>query len=414
MDYIQTLSQLLAIEPEKLSAFNVHAAAATGKENVLQEVANDAARLRQETLSFLELSDDASATQVRAALRRMAEASDTKLSAYLETLPGKNQFERAVYLAKKLATVRSGYFLKKEFIASTLASHRPNNLLEHLGYKSVNELIEKEENLLEAFSALRFIESDEWMHKLFDIAYSNITVNDFEHRPIEVMVLGSKWDDIAKKFVAKKHHNVSHLKEFGVIFINPIAEDTTGNLLRDFSLFMHYFHEVDFYARLFERYSTKENFAEQFKALLRGDVAKLDTVGDNQWLIVQRYLWKEDQNDPRLVRPHVNPESLHWARGERDLSDISRVSAGAIDLSVWHNRDWVGGVFIGESGPEVVSFDLEDTAMSLVSQQEGAKQSFAYHQHEALWNKIFMGHLGGEEELEKRIIEGYNDGFITL
>ena len=31
-----------------------------------------------------------------------------------------------------------------------------------------------------------------------------------------------------KKYVAKKHHNVSHLKEFGIIFLNPIAQTEEG------------------------------------------------------------------------------------------------------------------------------------------------------------------------------------------
>ena len=73
------------------------------------------------------------------------------------------------------------------------------------------------------------MESDEWMHETFEVAYSGFTAADFEERPIEIKVLGKEWHEVAKQFVAKKHHNVSHLKEFGVIFLNPIQERTPEN-----------------------------------------------------------------------------------------------------------------------------------------------------------------------------------------
>ena len=48
--------------------------------------------------------------------------------------------------------------------------------------------------------------------------------------------------------------------------------DVPGKFLRDFALLLHYFHEIEFYSKLFKKYSAEENFAEKFKSLLRGDV----------------------------------------------------------------------------------------------------------------------------------------------
>ena len=191
--------------------------------------------------------------------------------------------------------------------------------------------------------------------------------------------------------------------------------DIPGKFLRDFALLLHYFHEIEFYSKLFKKYSVEPDFAEKFKSLLRGDVKELmDVSQKNTWLIVQRYLVKDNPQDPRLFQPRVNPESIHWTKGERDLVDISEKTGGKVDLSLWFNLDWVGGLFEGEAGEEVVSFDLEDNAMSLVSFMEGKKEALTYHQREAMWTKIFAEYAGGEEKLEEMILDNFDKGYIVL
>ena len=253
---------------------------------------------------------------------------------------------------------------------------------------------------------------DAWMHETFEKAYSGFTAADFEEREIEIKVLGPTWKEIAQKFVAKKHHNVSHLKEFGVIFINPIKENVPGKFLRDFALILHYFHEIDFYSRLFRKYSSGLDFSSKLKMLLRGDVPEIYKAEDGEWLIVQRYLAKENPQDPRLFLPRVNPESLHWLRGERDLT-LFNVKDAKLDLRIWNNLDWVGGIF-QDGAEDIVSFDLEDNAMSLVSFMEGKEVFFNYHQREAMWTKIFMEYVGGEKKMEKLLVDNFETGVIKF
>ncbi|MBI1839083.1 MAG: hypothetical protein HYR95_02215 [Candidatus Colwellbacteria bacterium] len=250
------------------------------------------------------------------------------------------------------------------------------------------------------------------MHQTFEEVYSGFTAADFEERDIEVRVLGPAWTEIAKKFVAKKHHNLSHLKEFGVIFLNPVAESVPGKFLRDFALFLHYFHEIDFYSKLFRKYSTEADFSEKLKSLLRGDVPDVYKISSGEWIIVQRYLAKENIKDPRLFMPRVNPESMHWSRGESDLT-LFAASSQESGLRLWHNLDWVGGLFVNGL-EDVVSFDLEDNAMSLVSFMEGKEENFNYHQREAMWTKIFSEYVGGDENMEKLLIENFDKGVIKF
>lgn len=407
----EKIAKILGITPQLLKEIDEVMTEKSGRRDILQKISDLNERTITATLAKIG-SSLKGADEVRGALRQAIFNKEKQLLTFLENIPGADEFEKAVNLAKKIGTAKSGFFLKKSYLEKILKERPSQKLLDYLGFRDADELI-KNADILEVFSALRFIESDEWMHETFEEVYSNFKSSDFEERPIELKVLGAKWLEVSKKFIAKKHHNVSHLKEFGVIFLNPVKEDIPGKFLRDFALLLHYFHEVDFYSKLFQQYSREENFAERLKSLLRGDVLAVKKVKPGEWLIVQRYLAKENPNDSRLLLPRVNPESMHWRRGERDLANFA-LRRDDIDLELWYNLDWIGGFFEEGKREEFVSFDLEDNAMSAVSFIEGKNQFFTYHQKEALWTKIFEEYAGGEDKMEKLLVENFERGIIRF
>lgn len=410
MEHCEPLAKVLNVDPAMISNLDKEMEKRTGKAGVLDKIYKDNCAEIDKTLELLDTGDH-SANHVRGVLRSAILTNEKELLKYLSNVEGKDEFEKAVNLSKKIARVERGFFLKKNRAEEILKKRPPQHLLEYLGVDDIEEVLAKHD-VTEVFSVLRFIESEEWMHETFDVAYSAFTKSDFEERDIEVKVLGPEWHAIAKKFVAKKHHNVSHLKEFGVIFLNPIKENVPGKFLRDFSLFLHYYHEIEFYSKLFRRHADSPDFAEKLKSLLRGDVPEVYKVEVGEWLIVQRYLWKINAQDPRLFLPRVNPESMHWARGEKDITEYSEPTK-IFNLHLWHNLDWVGGIFDG-GHDEVVSFDLEDNAMSLVSFMEGKSESFNYHQREAMWTKIFEEFVGGDKKMEEILIENFDQGVVKF
>ena len=414
MSPYEKIAKILGVTEKTLIDFEGMISLSTGTNGVINKIAAENENTIAKTLSQIGLSPESTAEEVRGALQKAIFYHEKQFLNFLNSLSGQNEFEKAASLARSLAKTGRGFFLKKNLIAEIFKKRSPENLLKYLGYDSVGELIKEDGDLTEHFSALRFVETDEWMHQTFEEAYGSFTAADFEEREVEIRVLGERWHDIAQKFVEKKHHNVSHLKEFGVIFLNPIKMDIPGKFLRDFALLLHYFHEVEFYSKLFKRYSAESNFAERFKSLLRGDVKELMEVKEkNNWLIVQRYLVKENPQDPRLFQPRINPESIHWAKGEKDLASIGESAGDKVDLSMWFNLDWVGGIF-RDGSEEIVSFDLEDNAMSLVSSMEGRHEHFYYHQREAMWTKIFAEYAGGEDKLEQMIMDNFDKGFVKL
>jgi len=151
--------------------------------------------------------------------------------------------------------------------------------------------------------------------------------------------------------------------------------------------------------------------------LLRGDVfdehlAKSDE-GKSRWMIIQRYLAKDDKNDWRLFEPHLNPEALHWERAEEMLVRAGGLFDGfSKELSFWQNLNWVGDYYKSDTGIDVLaSFNLIDTTMSLVMEKDMIK--YLYHHQESLWNKIFAEYFG-EEEMEKKMKENIIKGWFEI
>jgi hypothetical protein len=317
--------------------------------------------------------------------------------------------------AKDLAGVPKGHFLKREKAIEFLHREPPENILSFFKFKDTDELL-KNYDLFEVYSALRFVENKDWLNDVFFKQLNSVRPEDFEEREIEVRVLHKEWLRAAEKFIKKKYHNVSHLKELGIIFVIPLKIDTPGETLRVFSLILHYLHEVTFYSKLFRKYAREDPsaFSRKLVSALRGDVLDShfsDKDRGRKWMIVQRYLAKDDPYDWRLFEPHVNPEAIHWSRAEDDIARLG-MRFGDLGLDFWSNLDYVGDYYYDEAGTEVlVSFNLIDTVMSLVQEREMVK--YLYHHQEALWNKIFSEYIG-RHEMEKMIVDGFDKGYIQL
>lgn len=418
-DPFNKLAQLLRTKPEVLLALESKMSSLTGQEGVLEDIVRQNDITVDQTLAGLGITRHDTANTVRSALIERLGNLDRHLYEILDKpdLIAANPASAALCgTILKVFTPPPGMFMKQAVASAMLEKYPPNDLLEHFGYTTVAELLAKE-GFASVMAALRFTQSEEWMHQFFDVAYGALTPDDFEERNVQLIILHPKWLNVAEKFLAKKYHNVSHLKEFGIIFIIPSTLDVPGETLRLFTLILHYLHEVPFYAGLFRRFMDKPEFVRDFKSLLRGEVpsGQLPDSGKISWRVVQRYLAKDNANDFRLFEPHVSPEANHWWHAEEDLSRVSRILGsdhGSLDLGWWTGLDFVGELFddsdAGQKG--LVSFDLIDLLMSLV---QNGHAKYLYHQQEALWNKIFSEYMG-RDRMEELIAEHIIDGFIVL
>ncbi|MDO8495698.1 MAG: hypothetical protein Q7S32_04285 [bacterium] len=413
----ETLARILRITPEVLLDLDAKMIKLTNKSGVLDKIVEENSILTSRTLDELGLSKEkATAEEVYGVLVDRLKHMDKDLYDFLDK-PKLADLSQACGkicdTARLLNDPQKGFFLKKEKALAMLEKFPPQNILDYFGYKTVAELVEKE-GLSSVFCALRFAQDEAWMHRFFDEAYDDLTIDDFERREVEIKILETKWLKVAEKFLKKKYHNLSHLKELGVIFIIPLSISTPGETMRMFTLLLHYLNEVPFYSKLFYEFSTHPDFATKLKSLLRGDVPDgTAPVSENvTWRIVQRYLSKVDFSDFRLLEPHINPEAEHWYKATGDLAKLNAIIADKGHLlGFWHGLDFVGDFFPNVQGEEkLISFDLIDLVMSLVEKGEA---KYLYHQQEALWNKIFIEYLG-RDKMDKLIEQNIIDGFIKL
>ena len=133
--------------------------------------------------------------------------------------------------ARELTGDLSGFYLKKEKAAELLRLNPPKNIMAVLGYGNDIEKMLANEDIFEVFCALRFVESEIWLNDVFFKTYGTLKKEDFEERKIKVMVLPERWLSIGQKFLGKKLHHMSHLKELGVIFVIPTQRHGTEETL---------------------------------------------------------------------------------------------------------------------------------------------------------------------------------------
>lgn len=418
MTSYEKIARVLRVSAGDLLNLDQKMSTITGQKGVIDSISEENDALVAKNLIELGLPLDSTAEEVYSALINRLIHLDKHL---FELLGRPDLMNLAVVCGKmcevafQVFTPPKGLFIKKEKVVELLNKYKPDNLLSHFGYSSVDMLIEKE-GFASVVSALRFAQSEEWMHKFFDTAYDDLKPTDFEEREVEMKILEPKWLEVAEKFLAKKYHNVSHLKEFGVIFITPIKLDVPGETSRMFTLLLHYLHEVPFYSGLFRKYIHDDDFIVKFKSLLRGDVPSGPMLdgGKLTWRIVQRYLAKDNENDPRLFEQHVNPEAEHWFKAEEDFGRLSRMMGredDQLNFRFWIGQDFVGGLFKDRNGEEqLIGFNYIDLVMSLVKK---GHIKYLYHHQEALWNKIFSEYMG-RETMNRMIEESLIKGFIEL
>lgn len=412
--FTDKLARILRVDKHILYHIEDRLTQVTGKIGILEKVVEDNEQQIKDSLLTLGVARQASAKEIYDAFISKIEADDNLIFQALNgaVCDSQKDCDRILETARKIAKSNSGFFLKKEIAREFLRREPPKKVMEYLRYQSVDEMLEKE-NLLEIYSALRFLEGNDWLNQVFFKQYELLTPADFESRPVIVYALSEKWIKAAEKFVVKKWHNISHLKELGVVFVIPVALGISGELLRMLSLIFHYLHEIPFYSDIFQKIAeVPETFSKNFISLLRGDVLErqLPEGQKASFLVVQRYLAKDDENDWRLFAPRINPEALHWLKAEEDLVKLAEATGKLnSEFKFWHNLDWVGDYFKDETGNDIlVSFNLVDMVMSLVKEKELIK--YLYHHQEALWNKIFIEYFN-RETLEKfskdYLLQGY-------
>ena len=306
--------------------------------------------------------------------------------------------------AESVKLNRKCWVLKKSIAKEFLKKTPPPTIMKLLGYKSIDSML-KNENIFEIYGALRFAEGPEWLNN-FDAQYKTISPSDFEQRNIEIVEMpADRWGEITKPFIHKKRHNITHLKELGVILMLPITLDSMpGITITVMPLLFHYINEIRLYSAFFKLQQVKPDFAQIVIDTLIADPGEAAIMAGQKihWRVIQRYFGKlESEYHPEIFEPHVQPEDLHWRKAEHILYDIDP------ELAWWKDLDYVGVMHQGRP----VSLNLLDIAVSY-STQTPYKERAVYHFRESLWNEVFERYMG-HKVLEDQVLKQLDNNLIA-
>jgi hypothetical protein len=311
---------------------------------------------------------------------------------------------RLVKAAQEVKIPKKAWLLKKSVAKDLLREMPPKVMMKHLGYRSIESMF-KNENFGEIYTALRFSEGSDWLNAYDKLFEKNIQPSDFENRDIEVVIMDhNKWAELAKHFVEKKKHNITHTKELGVIVVVPMLQKyMIGLPLKTLPLIFHYFNEIRLYSAFFKLKSTHGHFGKTISETLIADTGTGAVVANHHihWRVIQRYFGKLSEDHPEAFEPHVQPEDLHWRRAEEVLYQIDP------ELKYWQDLDYVAT--LGDDKLPV-TFNLMDVAFAYSNKEEFASRYF-YHFRESLWNEIFIRYMG-EPTIKHQILEQLDNDMI--
>ncbi|MBI3983994.1 hypothetical protein HY346_01730 [Candidatus Microgenomates bacterium] len=402
------LTQLLKAKDQTLALALKQLEDLTGRPGVDTALIGEILHLAYARAGQLGLDPDFNGQELYYALLERLKNDDRRLAMLLGGSDPEDVAQMIPLVVKKVSQLklhRGGWFIKESVARKLLRRQPPPKIMAWFGYSNVEELLAKE-SLFEVYGALRFAEENSWLNSFIG-QYENLSFKDFEHRSVKIVEYDNqKWGDLASEFIKKKLHNITHLKELGVIFVLPTGQLTRmpGVTLKVLPLLIHYVYEIRLYSAFFKLISVRRNFGALLVDTLVADPARVGVMQGRKvhWRVVQRYFGKlTDEHHPEIFQPHVQPEDLHWRKAEAVLYQIDP------ELKFWQNLDYVGLDLDGD----VVSLNLMDVALSYSNQLEYADR-YIYHFREALWNELFMRYLG-QPVLEEQVLEQLDNELIA-
>jgi hypothetical protein len=306
---------------------------------------------------------------------------------------------------EKTDTPKSCWVLKHSVAKAMLKKTPPKAIMKHLGYRSIDSML-KRENLAEIYGALRFAEDPKWLNS-FNEHYKKLKPSDFETRDIEIVEMPlERWGNMVGGFIHKKKHNITHLKELGVIVMLPISKDIhlKGITIFALPLLFHYLNEIRLYSSFFKLKQMQPKFGEIVATTLIADTPQAAVMAGQtiHWRVIQRYFGRlENEYHPEIFEPHVQPEDLHWRKAEELLYEVDP------ELAFWKDLDYVGVMHADRPLP----LNLLDVAASYVNDMPYHDRAI-YHFRESLWNEVFVRYMG-QKNLEQQVLRQLDNNLIA-
>jgi hypothetical protein len=298
------------------------------------------------------------------------------------------------YVIDRIKIPKSAWVLKHSVARKLLKAMPPKRVMKQLGYRSVDSML-KREPIAEVYGAIRILETEAWQDG-FLVKYKKLQPQDFETREMEVVRLDPvKWGRATEAYVQEKRHNITHLKELGVVLMLPMPiKYIQGATIVILPLVLHYLNEIRLYGTYLKMQQVRRDFGAVVARTLTEDPDDHVVMASQKihWRVVQRYYGSKDNEHPEVFEPHVLREDMYWRSAEDILYRLEPA------LHFWHEMDYIGAMF--PEGP--VSFNLMDIAAGYVNNLPYDQRAVGRFR-QSLERELFVRYLG-QPTLEQQVL----------
>lgn len=404
----RVLSQLLAAEEPLFSRALADLEAKSGHPSVDIRLAAKITATVHRKINELALDpEDTTGKELYHALQALVRLHDQYLAHAIGTDANASLHEQLLHIKQTIDNLplpNKAWVIKHSVAKKLLKAQPPKKVMKQLGYKSVDSLL-KRENISEILASTRFLETKSWLNK-FTKSYHKLGPSDFEIRSIEIFVIDkARYGDSAQAFIMQQKHNITHLKEMGVILILPLPiEHMRGATITIMPFVLHYINEIRSYSAFFKMQQVRPDFGAVLVDTILNDPHHAAKIGgkDIHWRIIQRHFGSQDPaSHPELFEPHVQPEDLHWRKAESIVYWLEPA------LKFWEDLDYVAALY-----PDgIVSLGLMDNAVSYCNGLEYGQHSVG-HFRSSLWNTIYAEYIG-QENFESQVLSELNQDMLA-
>lgn len=296
-------------------------------------------------------------------------------------------------VVEKLPIPKKCWAIKQSVVRKLLREVPPKKVMKLLHYRSVESML-KRESAAEVLGAARFVESSTWM-KNYIKSYKSVQPTDFESRDIEIIQLDpGRYGESARGYIQKKHRNLSHLKEMGVILLLPLPiEKLRGATITLLPLVLYYVNELRFYSSYFKYNQVRPDFAHILIDALQSETVDAAKLGGQtiNWRIIQRHFGAMGKDSsPDIFEPYIQHEDFEWRSAEDVLYRLEPA------LKFWEGLDCIGF----REGSQTIPFNLIDNAISYCNGLNFGLQ-ISTHMRGSLWAELWSRYMGEQVHKQK-------------
>jgi hypothetical protein len=349
--------------------------------------------------------NDTTGPELYRALQERLKIDDLRIRQVLrldDTATATDILERVEEVLSHAEVPRSSFALKPSVAKRLLKKKIPKNAMKRLGYRSAESML-KHEPVAQIYAAIAMTESVTWQ-KAFFAQYSSLHPNDFEMRPMQIiMPQTTRWQKIAYEYADEARHNILPFRELGAIVILPMSAKTDGLAVTVLLLALQAMNDIRAYSSFIKLQQVKPDFGNVLNQAVTSEPAIAAQLAGQQvtWRTIHRYFAQfQESHHPEIFEPHVQAEDLSWIQTEHILAQLEPT------LTFWKGTHNLAILHDGQP----VSCNMLDVALGYYNNL-GFGDRIVHFVRDNIWHDLMLKYLN-QQNLEEAVSRQLSYGLV--